>query len=152
MITPERSVAHQHQVLTAAFSEDTARCPTYAVKKVPEIAAAPGLWLAGAKFFGANIPETTWDDVCDPPSQEDGIMKSPADLLSSVVKVAIDLKKRNATVPAWFDNAMEHLNQNTALRALVEKKLRDYRGTAVSYTELCARGGNNHAHGSETVS
>lgn len=142
VITPERSVAHQHQALTAAFSEDTERLPTYAVKKIPEISAAPGLWLAGAKFFCANIPETPWADMREPPCQTADIVKSPAELLSSVVKVAIALKQRNATVPAWFDNPMEHLNQNTALRALVEKKLRDYSGTAVSYAELCARGGN----------
>ncbi len=67
VITPERSAAHQNQTLTAAFSKDTARLPTYAVKKVPELAAAPGLWLAGAKFFGANTPETTWDAVREPP-------------------------------------------------------------------------------------
>ena len=141
VITPERSLAHQNRLFTAALSEDVDRIPPYAVKEVPEIAEAPGLWLAGAKFFGANIPETTWDDVCDPPSQEDGIMKSPADLLSSVVKVAIAMKDGDAEVPAWFDNAMEHLNQNTALRALVEKKLRDYRGTAASYATLCQRMG-----------
>ena len=68
VITPERSAAHQNQTLTAAFSEDTASLPTYAVKKVPELAAAPGLWFAGAKFFGANIPETTWDAVRELPS------------------------------------------------------------------------------------
>lgn len=141
VITPERSLAHQNRLLTAALSEDVDRTPRYAVKEVPEIAEAPGLWLAGAKFFGANIPETTWDDVCDPPSPEDGIMKSPADLLSSVVKVAIALKDGDTEVPAWFDNAMEHLNQNTALRALVEKKLRDYSGTAASYATLCQRMG-----------
>ncbi len=140
VITPERSAAHQNQTLTAALSKDTASLPTYAVKKVPELAAAPGLWLAGAKFFGANIPETTWDDVREPPSQEnDDKVKSPADLLSSVVKVAIALKKGDAEVPAWCDTALEHLEQNVALRALVEKKLRDYRGTALSYAELCAR-------------
>ena len=141
VITPERSLAHQNRLLTAALSEDVDRIPPYAVTEVQEIAEAPGLWLAGAKFFGANIPETTWDDVCEPPCQTEDIVKSPAELISSVVKVTIEMKQGDAEVPAWLDSAMEHLKQNPALRALVEKKLRDYRGTAVSYATLCQRMG-----------
>ena len=96
--------------------------------------------LTGTKFLGMDIPEVTWNDVqTEPLIQTDGIPKSPADLISSVVKVAIALKQGGTPVPDWFDSTLEYLNQNIGIRILVEKKLQDYSKTALSYVDLCKR-------------
>ena len=39
-------------------------------------------------------------------------------------------------MPEWFDEAIEYLEQNVGLQAMVEKKLNLYHETALSYVEL----------------
>ena len=128
VISLERSSEHHDRTLIASISEDQAAIPAYTVKGVTEISGGYGMWLTGAKLLG-NIP------LPQPPI-EDKFCKVPAHIISSVVKLAIDFKHGNTSVPEWFDEAIEYLDQNTTLRALVEKKLNLYQKTALSYMEL----------------
>ena len=140
VIAPDRSLKHKKKTLTSALSEDQKTIPSYSKKRIADIREKPGLWLTGTKFLGMDIPKVTWDDVqTEPLIPTDGIPKSPADLISSVVKVAIALKQGGMPVPDWFDSTLEHLNQNIGIRILVEKKLRGYSETALSYVDLCKR-------------
>ena len=128
VISPERSLEYNDQTLIATISKDWTTIPTYAVKEISEISKKTGIWLTGAKFFG-DIPLPV-------PLIEDKFSKVPANIISSVVKVAIDLKRSKGLVPEWFDEALDYLEQNVTLRVLVEKKLKLYHETAVSYVEL----------------
>lgn len=128
VISPECSLEHHNRTLIAAISQDRSIIPSYTVKEISEISEEPGIWLTGAKFFG-NIPPP------DPPI-EDKFSKVPAHIISSVVKVAIDFKQNKGSVPEWFDETIEYMKQNIALRALVEKKLSLYHEDALSYIEL----------------
>ena len=153
VITPKRSLEHNNQTLATALPQDGPEMPTYSIRKIAEISAKSGVWLAGARFLGTDIPETTWDDVQTEPQvqQEDNnsFFRTPAELISSVIKIAIELKHDKATVPEWLDQTIEYLDQNVALRSLVQKKLGHYRETALSYASLRKKGGSR---GSETVS
>ena len=128
IISPEHSLERCDQTLIVSISENQTSIPTYAMKKKSEILKESGIWLIGAKLFG-NIP---------PPLSpiDDEFSKVPAHLISSVLKVAIDFKKGKTPVPEWFDEAIEYLDQNINLRALIEKKLNFYDKTVLSYMEL----------------
>ena len=67
---------------------------------------------------------------------------SPAEIISLVVKIAIELKQENTSPPEWFHKVINNLNQDMALQALVKKKLNDYSETALSYHDLCSLGGD----------
>ena len=154
VITPRGSQNHKHLKLVAALSRDSTMMPTYTLKKIAEVSTESGVWLTGARFLGADIPEVTWEDVqIEPPAQEEGsdvFSKTPAELISLVVKTAIELKQGKASVPAWLGKAIEYLDRNVALRVLVQKKLGNYHETALSYANLRKEGGDNR--GSKTVS
>ena len=126
VIAPERSLEHHNRTLIASIFKDQAAMPNYAIKEIPEISEEPGISLTGAKIFGAPPP----------PSPPDKFSKVPAHIISSVVKVAINFKKGKTSVPEWLDEAIEYLEQNMALQAMVEKKLNLYDKEALSYTEL----------------
>ena len=128
VISPECSLERHGQTLITSISEDRTSIPTYAMKEISEISEGSGIWLTGAKFVG-YLPLPL-------PTIGDELLKVPANIVSSVVKVAIDLKQGKISVPGWFDVAIEYLDQNVVLRALVEKKLDLYRETALSYMEL----------------
>ena len=102
-----------------------------------------GVWLSGARFFGIDIPEVTWDNVQTEPQIEeeadDSLLKTPAELISVVVRAAIELRQDKALMPEWLAQAINHPDQNMALRALVEKKLGQYHETALSYADLRKR-------------
>ena len=144
VITPERSLKYNNRTLTATLSQDVPKMPTYSVRKIAEIITESGVWLAGAKFLGTDIPETVWDDVqTEPQVQEEdnnSFFVSPAELISSVIKIAMELKQAEVSVPEWLDQAIEYLDQNIALRCLVQKKLGHYHETALSYADLRKRG------------
>ncbi len=145
VIPPERSLEHNNRTLTVTLFQDVLEMPAYSVRKIAEITAEPGVRLAGAKFLGMDIPETTWDAVQTEPSthekNSDLSSKAPAELISSVVKMAIELKRDKASVPEWLGQAIKYLDQNVALRTLVQKKLGHYHETALSYADLRKRGG-----------
>ena len=145
VIPPERSLEHNNRTLTVTLFQDVLEMPTYSVRKIAEITAEPGVRLAGAKFLGMDIPETTWDAVQTEPSthekNSDLSSKAPAELISSVVKMAIELKRDKTSVPEWLGQAIKYLDQNVALRTLVQKKLGHYHETALSYADLRKRGG-----------
>ncbi len=126
VISPECSLEHHNRTLIVSISEDQGSMPTYTVKETPKISDGSGIWLTGAKIFG-DIP---------PPPPPDKFSKVPAHIISSVVKIAIDFKKGNTSVPEWFDEAIEYLEQNVGLQAMVEKKLNLYHEAALSYVEL----------------
>ncbi len=152
VITPKRSSEYNNQTLIATLSQDVPGMPTYSVRKIAEVTAESGVRLAGAKFLGIDIPETTWDDVqTEPQVQEDSnaLFKTPAELISSVIKIAIELKHDKASVPEWLGQAIEYLDQNVALRSLVQKRLGHYHETALSYANLREEGGSR---GSENIS
>ena len=65
----------------------------------------------------------------------------PAQLISSVVKLAIELRNNGVSVPEWFDETIQYLDDNVALRTLVQKKLQQYKKNALSYDDLRKRGG-----------
>ena len=144
VITPKRSLEHNNRTLAAALSQDSPEMPIYSVKKIAEIAVESGVWLTGAKFFGTDIPDITWDDVqIEPQVQEEDsnpLFKTPAELISSVIKIAMELKQVETSVPEWLGQAIEYLDQNVALRSLVQKKLGHYHETALSYADLRKRG------------
>ena len=145
VVAPDRSLKHQEKTLTTTFSKSHESIPSYSVEIITEIAEKSGLWLAGTKFFGTDIPEVTWDDVqIEPLTQqkdENQLFESPAQLISSVVKLAIELKHDKVSVPEWFNGAINYLDQNIAMRILVQKKLQQYHETALSYADLCKLGG-----------
>ena len=153
VIIPNRSLEHNNQTLAAAFPQDSSEMPTYSMRNIAEISEESGVWLTGARFLGTDIPETTWDDVRIEPQvqQEDNnsFFRTPAELISSVIKTAIELKHDEASVPEWLGQAIEYLDQNVALRSLIQKKLGHYHETALSYADLRKEEGS---HGSETVS
>ena len=126
---------------------------TYSMKKIAEISAESGAWLIGAKLFGTSVPEITWDDVqIEPPTPKedhDPFSKTPAELISLVTKTAIELKQDKTLVPKWLGEIIKYLDQNVALQTLVQKKLRHYHETALSYADLCKKG---DSHGSENIS
>lgn len=139
VISPERSLKHHDQTLIAALSTDQTTVPAYSIKKIEEISEKFGLWLTGVKFFGTDIPKVSWGDMKEippePPPPEPSF-KVPANVISSVVQVAIDLKKGKTSAPHWLEEALEYLDQNVALRVLVEKKLNLYHEITLSYVEL----------------
>ena len=142
IISPERSSEQHEQTLTDAIAEDPRTMPTYCEKKISEISEKPGIWLTGAKFFGTSIPEVTWDDVrIEPRVKERDERQSPASLISSIVKLAIELKSDQVSIPNWLSEAIKYIDQNVAMRSLVEKKLQQYHETALSYADLHKRGG-----------
>ncbi|MYA58649.1 hypothetical protein F4X88_20425 [Candidatus Poribacteria bacterium] len=142
IISPERSSEQHEQTLTDAIAEDPRTMPTYGEKKISEISEKPGIWLTGAKFFGTSIPEVTWDDVrIEPRVKERDERQSPASLISSIVKLAIELKSDQVSIPNWLSEAIKYIDQNVAMRSLVEKKLQQYHETALSYADLHKRGG-----------
>ena len=138
VISPKRSLEHHNQTLIAAISQDQAAVPAYSIKRIAEVSGKFGLWLTGAKFFGTDIPKVSWESgkgIPKPPPP-DLSFKVPANVISSVVRVAIDFKQGKTSAPEWFNEALEYLEQNIALRALVEKKLNIYHEIALSYVEL----------------
>ena len=138
IISPIRSTNHEKQTLVINIDSDSKDLPIFMDRQIAEISDESGVWLTGAKFFGINIPQVSWKDVekIPKPPPSDPFFKTPANIISSVIKVAIDFKRENTSVPEWFDEALEYLDQNVALRALVEKKLNHYYETALSYVEL----------------
>ena len=126
VIAPERSLEHHNRTLIASISEDRTGMPTYGIKKIQGVLDGPGIWLTGAKILG-DIPSPP------PPAK---FSKVPAHIISLVVKVAIDFKKGKTSLPEWFDEAIEYLEQNMGIQAMVEKKLNLYDEEALSYTEL----------------
>ncbi len=127
VISPECSLAHHERTLIAFISENRTTMPTYAVKEISEISEGSNTWFTGAKLIG-DIPPL-------PPVNEE-FFRIPAHIISSVVKIAIDLKQNKNSTPEWFDELIEYLDQNVILRAFVEKKLNIYNETALSYAEL----------------
>ena len=140
VISPNRSLEQKNKTLTVALNKDQDKLPTYSEETTAEIMEEPGVWLAGAKFFGTDIPEGTLPDVPEPhppkEKDEDQSFKSPAHLISSVVKLAIQFKKNRASVPEWFDEAIKSIDNNVVLRTLVQKKLQQYKENALSYDDL----------------
>ena len=145
IISPERSLEQHEQTLTAAITEDRRTMPIYAETEVSEIAEESGIWLTGAKFFGTSIPEVTWDDVRIEPRIEEQSerqsLKSPAERISSIVKLAIELKSGQVSVPEWLIDVMKDIDQNVAMRTLIQRKLQQYHETALSYADLYRRAG-----------
>ena len=153
VVAPQHSLAYNSRILAATLPQDGSEMPICSMRKIAEISTESGVWLTGARFLGTDAPETTWDDVQTGPQvqEEDNntLFKTPAELISSVIKVAIELKRDNASVPEWLGQAIEYLDRNIALRALVQKKLMYYHEVALSYANLRKEG---DSHGSETVS
>ena len=128
VISPECSLEHHSRTLIASISENRTTVPAYGIKEISAISERSSIWLIGAKLLG---------DIPPPPSPiEDEFSKAPAHIISSVMKVAVNFKKGNTSVPEWFDEAIEYLEQNVGLQAMVEKKLNLYYETALSYVEL----------------
>ena len=146
VITPKRSLEHNNRTLAAALPQDGSEMPTYSMQKIAEISEESGVWFAGARFFGTDVPDITWDDVqIEPHFQEEDtnpLFKTPAEFISSVIKIAIELKHSETSVPTWLGQAIEYLDQNVVLRALVQKKLMYYHETALSYANLRKKGGS----------
>ena len=143
IVSSKRSREYQEKTLAAELFEDQETIPTYSVESTTEIVEKSGLLVAGAKLFGTDIPEVTWNDVQDVPIKKlpekevsNQLSKSPAQLISSVVKMAIELKNNKVSIPEWFDDAIKYLDENVAIRTLVQKKLQDYHETALSYADL----------------
>ena len=131
VISPTSSCGYEKQTFAIDIDIKSKNLPSYKDYKISEMSEESRVWLSGAKFFGEdNIPLFI-------ESNEDTPVLSAAELISSVVKVAIELKKGNISPPEWFHNAINNINQDMALQALVKKKLYDYRETALSYTEIC---------------
>ena len=136
VISPSQSSAHESQTLAIHINPNSKIPPSFKDYQIAEIPEESEVWLAGAKFFGEdNIPNFVEND-------EDSSALSAAELVSSVVKIAIELKQENASPPEWFYKAIKNLNQDVALQALVEKRLNDYSETALSYQDLCSLGGD----------
>ena len=138
VIFPTRSTDHEKRTLAFNIDPDSTDPPIFIDRQIAEISDGSGVWLTGTKFLGTNIPQTSWKDMekIPKPPPSDPFLKTPANIISSVIKVAIDFKRGNISVPEWFDEALEYLEENVALRVLVEKKLNYYHETALSYEEL----------------
>ena len=140
IISPNRTLEHKNKTLTAVLNKDQDKLPTYSEKTIAEITEESGVWVSGAKLYGTDIPKVTWDDVRTVPSSKqkdkNQSVKSPAHLISSIVQLAIKLKSTNESVPDWFDEAFKSIDNNVALRILVQKKLKQYEDNALSYDDL----------------
>ena len=141
VIDPQRDMEYDSETLVANLSHDQTAIPKYSIERIAEISEKFGVWIAGAKFLGNGIPDVTWDDVQTEPQIEeiadDLLLKTPAELISVVVRAAIELRQDKALMPEWLAQEIKHIDQNAALRVLVEKKLRHYHETALSYADLC---------------
>ena len=133
IVSPERALEHCDDTLIASMAADKTSIPTYSEKKIAEVSEAPGVWVAGAKIFGDVSPS--------PPPTEESSFKTPAHIISSIMKVAIDFKQGEFFVPEWLETVIDYLEDNVAIRVLVEKKLSRYEATALSYKELCRKAG-----------
>ena len=134
IISPNRSTEHEKQTLTINIDPNAKKLPIFKDCKITEISEESDVWLAGAKFFGADIPF--------PNENIESLSMPPAEIISLVVKIAIELKQENTSPPEWFHKVINNLNQDMALQALVKKKLNDYSETALSYHDLCSLGGD----------
>ena len=153
VIGPQRDMEYESRTLVANLSHDRTAVPKYSIERSAEISEKSGVWIAGARFFGKDIPDVTWEVVQTEVEVEEEIdnslLKSPAELISAVVKAAIEHKQNKALMPEWLVQAINHLDRNIVLRALVEKKLRYYHETALSYADLRQRA---ISHGIKTIS
>ena len=139
VLSPTRSLGHEKRSLVIDLDKNAKEPPIFLEREISEIVSQSGLWLAGAKFFGTDIPQTTWAEAENAPqvtSEPNQSLKSPAHLISSVVRAAIELKQDTTSVPEWLSGAIDLLEQNVALRSLVEKRLRRCGETALSYGNL----------------
>ncbi len=140
VISPNRSLEHKNKTLTAALNTDRDKIPAYSEETIAEITEESGVWVSGAKLYGTDIPQLTWDGVRTAPSckekDKNQSFKSPAHLISSIVQLAIKLNSNNVSVPEWFDEAIKSIDNNVALRTLVQKKLQQYKENALSYDDL----------------
>ncbi len=144
IITPKRPEMPQEKVHTTVLSKNRDTIPTYSKDTIAEITEKSGVWLAGAKLFGTDIPDTTWEDVVEVPIEPlphkyDKV--APAQLISSVLKLAIELKNNGSSIPERFDETIQYLDENVAMQSLVQKKLQQYKEKALSYDDLRKRGG-----------
>lgn len=133
IISPTHSTEHEQQTFAIHVDPANKIPPSFKECNIAEISEASGVWLTGAKF------------VVDPihsPIEECQLSVSAAEIISLIVKVAIELKQENIDPPEWLNKALNNLNQDIALQALVRKKLNDYRETALSYHDLCSLGGD----------
>lgn len=133
VISPIQFSTHESQTPAIHIDPTSKNPPSFKVCDIAEMSEESGVWLTGAKFFVDPIPL---------PSEESLLSISPAEIVSSVVKVAIELKQENTSPPEWLYKAINNLNQDVALQALVKKKLNDYWETALSYHDLCSLGGD----------
>ena len=139
IITPKRSTEDQYKALTTVLPKNRDTIPTYSKETIADITEKSGVWLTGAKLIGTDIPETTWDDVVEVPIEPvltKNKNKMAAQLISSVVKLAIELKNNDSSIPEGFDETMQYLQENVAMQALVQKKLKHYKGKALSFDDL----------------
>lgn len=139
IITPKRSEKHQEKVLTTVLSKNRDAIPTHSKEPIAEFMEKSGVRVTGAKLFGLDIPETTWDDVSEvpiEPAPTKNENKMPAQLISSVVKLAIKLKNNDLSIPEGFDETMQYLEENVAVKTLVQKKLQQYKENALSFEDL----------------
>lgn len=153
VITPTCSNEHERHTLTIGLSRDRNFLPIYQDYEIMANLSKSAVWLTGAEFLGTDVPDVTLEQVqTELPAKEgssDILSKTPAEFISLVVKTAIELKQDKASAPDWLRKAIEYLDQNVALRTLVQKKLEHYHKTALSYSNLRKEGGDSH--GSETV-
>lgn len=142
IITPKCSLEYQDKTLATVLPKDRDSIPTCSKERISEITEKSGVRLGGAKLFGTDIPDTTWDDVVEvpiePPSTQNDKMAS-AQLISSVVKLAIELKNNGTSIPERFDETIHYIEENIAVKALVQKKLKQYKEKALSYDDLRRR-------------
>ena len=136
VISPTGLCEYEKQTFAIDIDINSKNPPSFMDYKISEMSEESGVCLSGAKFFGEdNIPLFI-------ESNEDTPVLSAAELISSVVKVAIELKQENTSPPKWFHKTINNINQDIALQALIKKKLNDYREKALSYHELCSLGGD----------
>lgn len=138
VISPDHTSKQKNKTLVASFNKDPGKIPIYSEETIAEITDKSGVWLTGAKFYGKDIPDGESSEIRLDPNQS---FKSHSEIISSVVKLAIQLKKNRISVPEWFDEAIKSIDQNACLRTLVQKKLRQYKEKALSYDDLRKRGG-----------
>lgn len=139
IITPKLSLEHKDKTHATVLSKDRDTIPTYSKEQIAEIREISGVRLGGAKLFGTDIPDTTWDDVVEVPIEQlppkyDKV--TPAQVISSVVKLAIELKDNGSLIPEWFDETIQYLDENDAVQTLVQKKLKQYKEKAVTFDDL----------------
>lgn len=136
IISPTHLTEHEKHTFAIHIDINSKNLPSFKDYKISEMSEESVVWLSGAKFFGENNISLSIE------SNEDTSVLSAAELISSVVKVAIELKQGNISPPEWLNKAIHDLNQDIALRALVKKKLYDYQEIALSYHDLCCLGGD----------